>query len=87
MAAVVAGQDLRIAVSRNLAPPLANRILAELSPGPGMDSDEGLAAFVLANCITIFHPFGTCRMGTDDHAVVDSPLRVHGIDKPRCRNR
>ena len=29
---------------------------------------------------TIFHPVGTCKMGTDDRAVVDVRLRVHGID-------
>ncbi|EQD78465.1 GMC oxidoreductase, partial [mine drainage metagenome] len=28
---------------------------------------------------TIYHPVGTCRMGNDEHAVVDAALRVHGI--------
>ena len=28
----------------------------------------------------IYHPVGTCRIGTDDQAVVDSDLRVHGIE-------
>ena len=29
---------------------------------------------------TIFHPVGTCKMGTDAQAVVDPTLRVHGLD-------
>ena len=29
---------------------------------------------------TIFHPVGTCKMGTDEMAVVDPSLRVHGLD-------
>ena len=64
-------------------PPLADRILAELAPGPDVNSDEELAAFIRANCITIFHPCGTCRMGIDDAAVVDPQLRVRGIDRLR----
>ena len=32
---------------------------------------------------TIFHPVGTCRMGSDSGAVVDDRLRVHGIDALR----
>jgi choline dehydrogenase len=59
--------------------PLSDRILAELSPGPGITSDDDLASFIRANCITIFHPCGTCRMGIDEFAVVDPKLRVHGV--------
>jgi len=29
---------------------------------------------------TLFHPVGTCKMGTDELAVVDASLRVHGLD-------
>jgi choline dehydrogenase len=32
---------------------------------------------------TIFHPVGTCKMGSDENAVVDSNLRVHGIQNLR----
>ena len=33
-----------------------------------------------ANASTDYHPCGTCRMGSDPHAVVDQELRVHGIE-------
>ncbi|WP_426061848.1 GMC family oxidoreductase [Hymenobacter sp. B1770] len=46
----------------------------ELAPGPG--DPEG---FIRSQASTLWHPAGTCRMGKDDHAVVDSRLRVHGI--------
>ena len=36
--------------------------------------------FVRARAETVYHPVGTCRMGRDDGAVVDSELRVHGVD-------
>ena len=29
---------------------------------------------------TVYHPVGTCKMGSDDMAVVDNKLKVHGID-------
>jgi choline dehydrogenase len=69
---------------------LARRILAapalrewsggELTPGVSATSDDALRDFVRANVHTIYHPVGTCRMGTDAGAVVDSALRVHGVD-------
>jgi choline dehydrogenase-like flavoprotein len=43
-------------------------------------SDEALIADIRARSDTIYHPVGTCRMGTDPDAVVDPQLRVRGID-------
>ena len=42
--------------------------------------DAGLEAFIRAKAETIYHPIGTCRMGSDATAVVDPQLRVRGID-------
>ena len=44
-----------------------------------MVSDEALTEHARRFGTTIFHPVGTCRMGEDPRAVVDSRLRVHGI--------
>ncbi len=45
--------------------------------------DEALMKHILENVETVFHPVGTCKMGTDDMAVVDDRLRVKGIDQLR----
>ncbi|MGH8822284.1 MAG: GMC oxidoreductase, partial [Rhodoferax sp.] len=41
--------------------------------------DEALLEFCRNNGATIFHPTGTCRMGVDPLAVVDTRLRVNGV--------
>ncbi|AIT82090.1 GMC family oxidoreductase [Novosphingobium pentaromativorans] len=51
----------------------------ELSPGPDVDSESGLEAFIRAAGNSCYHPSGTCRMGSDEAAVVDPKLRVRGI--------
>jgi len=52
----------------------------EMLPGTGFESDEDLAREAGNIATTIFHPVGTCKMGDDDMAVVDSRLKVHGLD-------
>ena len=53
---------------------------AEIQPGPDVESDEALDAYVRAHAWTVFHACGTCRMGTDlATSVVDERLRVHGV--------
>lgn len=42
--------------------------------------DSALAAFVRAKAESVYHPIGTCRMGTDAGAVVDPQLRVRGVE-------
>ncbi len=51
-----------------------------MPPWPGTVDDATLATVIRENASTAFHPVGTCRMGTDDTAVVDSQLRVRGLD-------
>lgn len=52
----------------------------EIKPGPQIASDFDLAKAAGDIATTIFHPVGTAKMGDDDMAVVDSRLRVHGLD-------
>ena len=42
--------------------------------------DAALEADIRARADTIYHPVGTCKMGTDDMAVVDTEARVHGVE-------
>lgn len=51
----------------------------EVKPGPDAHSDAQLLEFCRNHGATIFHPSGTCRMGSDALAVVDARLRVHGM--------
>ncbi|HSI98107.1 MAG TPA: GMC family oxidoreductase N-terminal domain-containing protein [Gaiellaceae bacterium] len=63
--------------------PLAGFVDEELLPGAGARTDDELVAHVRALSQTLYHPAGTCRMGTDALAVVDPQLRVRGIDRLR----
>lgn len=62
------------------AEPLRGVINRELSPGAEHASDAAIDAWIRGNGQTAHHPAGTCRMGSDDDAVVDESLRVRGID-------
>jgi choline dehydrogenase len=52
----------------------------ELFPGESVQSDEEIDAWIRKHAETIYHPVGTCKMGTDDMAVVDAELKVRGIE-------
>jgi len=52
----------------------------EVVPGREFANDDELADWVRDTASTIFHPVGTCRMGSDPGSVVDPELRVRGID-------
>jgi len=51
----------------------------EIAPGIHINSDEDIDTFVRANLESTYHPCGSCRMGEDEMAVVDSELRVRGV--------
>ena len=61
------------------APALAEYIAEEYRPGRAAVGDDDLLEFARNHGATIFHPSGTCRMGSDRMAVVDERLRVHGV--------
>jgi choline dehydrogenase-like flavoprotein len=51
----------------------------EFMPGNNVQTDEELKAYIRQWSKTDYHPVGSCKMGSDDMAVVDEQLRVHGI--------
>ena len=53
----------------------------EISPGPGVETDEEILDWVARDAETALHPSCTCRMGTDDMSVLaPTTMRVHGVD-------
>ena len=72
-----------IKIARRIAghEPAKSEIIEEYAPGKTVDVDdnEAILDWVRNTATTIYHPVGTCKMGVDDKAVVDSRLRVHGI--------
>lgn len=52
----------------------------EVAPGADVTSDAALEAYIRETCGTVYHPVGTCKMGTDSMAVVDPELRVRGVE-------
>ena len=52
----------------------------ELAPGPAVKDDAAMRAFVQATTSSYYHPVGACAIGESEESVVDSELRVHGID-------
>ena len=49
-------------------------------PASDLQSDAEIEDYVRKMGSTVYHPCGTCRMGEDDRAVVDSSLRVRGLE-------
>jgi choline dehydrogenase len=70
---------LRAAREIGRAPALGQWRGEEVLPGPDVNDDASLRAYLRRNLSTYAHPGGTCRIGTDGEAVVDTDLRVHGI--------
>ncbi len=76
---------VRAARSIASTPAMQPYVKREIKPGPDVrdDDDAALLEYCRNNGATIFHPSGTCKMGSDPLAVVDTRLRVHGIDRLR----
>ncbi len=63
------------------APSLAAIVSAELKPGPQDNiSDSAIEDHVRTYAMTVYHPVGTCRMGSDDRSVVTPELAVRGLE-------
>jgi len=52
----------------------------EYLPGDAAQSDDDLREHIRNYATGIYHPVGTCKMGSGDEAVVDDQLRVHGVE-------
>jgi len=61
-------------------PALATYIDHEMNPGPDFQTDEQILDFARMTGSTLYHPVGTCQMGAGPRAVVDTQLRVHGVE-------
>ena len=73
----VAGMRAARAIAQS--EPMRPFVRREVRPGSEAVSDDALMEFARNYGATIFHPSGTCKMGSDPLAVVDPRLRVHGI--------
>ena len=60
--------------------PMAQYVVEEVAPGDSVQSDDEWYSYIRDNSLGVYHPAGTCKMGTDPLAVVDERLRVRGID-------
>ena len=82
------GQDLAtliagIKIQRRVlaSEPLAGLLDGEMSPLAECQTDAEIEAYIRGHCMTLYHPASTCRMGTDDSAVVSSDtLALNGVE-------
>ncbi|PAU52814.1 choline dehydrogenase [Pseudomonas sp. PIC25] len=75
----VAADAIRLTRRIVAAPALAGYRPEEYLPGPAYQTEDDLRQAAGLIGTTIFHPSGTCRMGSGPDAVVDARLRVHGV--------
>jgi choline dehydrogenase len=69
-------------LARQLAgqPSFARYLVAETFPGVSHQSDDELLDYARGTGLTVYHPVGTCRIGAEGEGVVDSQLRLRGLD-------
>jgi choline dehydrogenase len=76
---LVAGMELAREIAARK--PLADVVAREIKPGPEVTDRDALEADLRQRLMLVYHPVGTCRMSdTGEDAVVDSQLRVRGVD-------
>ena len=73
-----------VKIARKIADcqPLKSHLTGEYSPGPevAINDDDATLDWIRRTAVTIYHPTGTCKMGTDEMAVVMPNLKVKGIE-------
>ena len=77
--AALTARAIRVARAVMTAPAMGPLRVTELAPGESRASDDEILDWVRQAAETTYHPVGTCRMGQDTMAVVDSELRVRGV--------
>lgn len=75
----VAVKGIEIGRKITKAPAMDAIIVDEHEPGWHAENHNDILEWARNRATTIYHPVGTCKMGSDDQAVVDDRLRVHGI--------
>ncbi|WP_454747126.1 GMC family oxidoreductase [Ciceribacter selenitireducens] len=79
----VAVRSIRLTRKIAQQPSFARYNPQEFKPGPTYESDEDLMRAAGDIGTTIFHPVGTCRMGSDEQSVVDPRLRMRALKRLR----
>ena len=79
----VAVRSIRLTRKIAQQPSFARYNPQEFKPGPAYESDEDLMRAAGDIGTTIFHPVGTCRMGSDEQSVVDPRLRMRALKRLR----
>ena len=73
-----------VQIAREIAQhePLKGHVTEEYAPGSEvpLDDEEGTLDWVRKTAVTIYHPTGTCKMGTDEMSVVSPTLKVRGVE-------
>ncbi len=77
LARMIAGLRLTLDIC---AQPAMKPYCAEPFTTPAGDDDDALHAHIARTTFAIYHPVGTCRMGSDQDSVVDEQLRVRGVE-------
>lgn len=79
----VMARGLEIGRSIFSRPSLSEHVVREVRPGDGVSEFPEVEQFARLEGSSLYHPCGTCRMGNDEHAVVDPRLRLRGIQNLR----
>jgi len=80
MLPVVSVGMIEASITRSPSTPRTRRRESTTAPGPATAADDALLQYARETGGSVYHQAGTCRMGEDPGAVVDSRLRVRGID-------
>ena len=78
---MVAGYEMACRIAE--AEPFRSLIVERVRPHGGRLSRDDIERFLRSAANTTYHPCGTCRMGEDDRSVVDSRLKVRGMESLR----